>query len=122
MDAPMSSITGNMEDLKYYSGKCQTTAKGIHTSFDLWQKITMELWASCHNETAIVEAKQKEVESKLAFTDTYVKEQSTIVTDMKERVDRMEKDLKECKQDYKDCLESFPGACVPVSQVPQILK
>jgi hypothetical protein len=99
-----------MEDLKMYSGKCRTSAMKIHATFDVWQKITMELYACTQNESAQVEAKQQELAEKLAFADSMAKNQELVVADVKKGVDAMNAMVKECKQDYKDQMEQFPGA------------
>jgi hypothetical protein len=110
MDAPIESVQGHMNDLKKFSKKAQTTSKSVHNSFEKWQLIAMELWASCSNETAVVEGKQKALDEKLAFANMTVKASDAAVKEQGEMVKEWKTLMDDAKQDYKDVLEAFPGA------------
>lgn len=109
-DAPISAIVSSMMDFKKSSGDCVMIAKGIYVSFDTWSEMTKELWACCTNEASLVEAKQKALEEKLAFSEKMVDGQNIQVDEMRKSVKDMEKRMDDSKDDYKRTLEDFPGA------------
>ena len=109
-DAPVSSIVNSMTDVKHFSGQCVVIAKNIYTSFEKWSELTKELWASCTNETAHVEQRQKALDEKLSYFEELTKGQDKQVEEMKKAVDDMKHRMDDANKDYKQSLEDIPGA------------